>query len=107
MIGMDFVSFLILLVISVVVSIVLHYVLRYYLAPGLSSFFGKVILGWVGAWLGTPVFGRWFRGVEYNEVYIIPAILGCLAMLVLAIDVVKSLSCGSEVDTSTGEPTVL
>ncbi len=100
---MDFVSFLILLVISVIVSFILHYVLKYYLVPGLSSFFGKVVLGWIGAWLGTPVFGRWFAGVAYNEVYIIPAILGCLAMLVLAIDVVKSRK-GAETGAAAGEP---
>jgi uncharacterized membrane protein YeaQ/YmgE (transglycosylase-associated protein family) len=107
MIGMDFISFLILLVISLVVSGVLHYGLSFHVVPGLSSFFGKVILGWVGAWLGTPVFGRWFDGLAYSEVYIIPAILGCLAMLVLAIDVVKSLSGGSEAVGSAGGPTAM
>src|ERR1051326_2757731 len=53
MIGMDFVSFLILLVISVVVSGALHYWLEYYVTPGIWSFVSKVIVGWVGAWLGS------------------------------------------------------
>jgi uncharacterized membrane protein YeaQ/YmgE (transglycosylase-associated protein family) len=89
MIGMDFVSFLILLVISLVVSAVLHYGLNYYVTPGFWSFCSKVIVGWVGAWLGSPVFGHWFAGLQYNEVYYIPAILGAAAILVIAVDLVK------------------
>ena len=91
MIGMCFVSFLILLVISIVVSAVLHYPLKYYARPGFASFMSKIILGWVGAWLGSPVLGHWFEGLKYENVYIIPAILGSLALLVILIDVVKSV----------------
>lgn len=89
MIGMDFVSFLILLVISIVVSGILHYWLEYYVTPGFWSFCSKVVVGWVGAWLGSPVFGHWFPGLNWHEVYFIPAILGSFALLVLAIDFVK------------------
>jgi uncharacterized membrane protein YeaQ/YmgE (transglycosylase-associated protein family) len=89
MIGMDFVSFLILLVISIVVSGILHYLLEYYVTPGLWSFLSKVVVGWVGAWLGSPVFGHWFPGLNWHEVYFIPAIVGSFALLVLAIDFVK------------------
>ena len=49
MIGMDLISFVILLVISVVVSFVLHYALKYYVIPGIASFFSKVVIGWIGA----------------------------------------------------------
>ncbi|UCC74661.1 MAG: hypothetical protein JSV86_08965 [Gemmatimonadota bacterium] len=94
---MDFISFLILLVIAVIVSFILHYVLKFYVVAGLASFFGKLVVAWVGAWLGTPVFGTWFAGVNYNNVYFIPAILGSLAMLVLAVDLVKTFSGGSAV----------
>lgn len=83
MIGMDFVSFLILLIISVVVSAILHYGLKYYVRPTFDSFITKVILGWLGAWVGSPVLGYWFSSLAYENVYIIPAILGCLAVLVL------------------------
>lgn len=96
MIGMDFVSFIILLVISIVVSAVLHFVLKYYIRPGINSFISKVILGWIGAWLGSPVFGHWFGGWNYEGVYIIPAILGSLALLVILIDFVKSLKGAEE-----------
>jgi hypothetical protein len=50
MVGMCFISFLILLVISIVVSAVLHYGFKYYVRPGLNSFISKVIFGWLGAW---------------------------------------------------------
>ncbi len=91
MIGMSFVSFIILLVISIGVSAILHYLLKYYARPGFASFIGKVVFGWFGAWMGSPVFGYWFKGVNFEEVYIIPAILGSSALLVIMIDLAKSL----------------
>jgi uncharacterized membrane protein YeaQ/YmgE (transglycosylase-associated protein family) len=90
MIGMDFVSFLILLIISVVVSGILHYVFKYYVTPGFWSYLSKVVIGWVGAWLGSPVLGKWWEGVNYESVYIIPAILGCFALVIFAVDFVHS-----------------
>ncbi len=93
MIGMDFISFLILLIISVVVSGILHYGLNYYVTPGLWSFCSKVVLGWVGAWLGSPVFGNWphrFPFLQYGDIWFIPAILGALALLVVAVDLAKT-----------------
>jgi uncharacterized membrane protein YeaQ/YmgE (transglycosylase-associated protein family) len=91
MFAMDFVSFLILLVISAVVSAGLHFGLKYYVIPGLASYFSKIVIGWIGAWLGSPVFGHWWEGVNYQQVYLIPAILGSLALLVLAVDLVKTV----------------
>jgi len=79
MIGMDFVSFLTLLVISLVVSVVLHYLVRYRVVDGVEGLFGKLIIGWLGAWLGSPVFGYWGETVKLGSVYIIPALLGSLA----------------------------
>ncbi len=87
---MDFMSFLILLIISVVVCAILHFGLKYYVVPGLWSFLSKVVIGWVGAWLGTPVFGKWFEGANYEGVYIVPAILGCFALVIFAVDFVHS-----------------
>jgi uncharacterized membrane protein YeaQ/YmgE (transglycosylase-associated protein family) len=96
MIGMDFISFLILLAISVVVSGILHFGLEYYVTPGLWSFTSKVIVGWFGAWLGTPVFGRWLPGLNYHDVYYIPAILGAFAILVVAIDFMTMKNSGAK-----------
>jgi uncharacterized membrane protein YeaQ/YmgE (transglycosylase-associated protein family) len=90
MIGMDFISFLILLVISAIISAVLHYVVKFYIRPGLVSFLSKVIFGWIGAWLGTPVFGHWFKEICYEDIFIIPAILGSLAVMVILVDLVKT-----------------
>lgn len=88
---MSFISFLILLVISVLVSAILHFGLKYYVKPGTNSFIAKVIFGWIGAWYGTPVFGTWFEGFNYEGVYYIPAILGSFALLIMMVDLVKSI----------------
>ncbi len=88
MIGMDFLSFLILLVISIVVSAILHFGFKLYIRTGPDSFISKVVIGWIGAWLGSPVFGHWFEGVAYENVYIIPAILGSIALIIVLGDMV-------------------
>jgi uncharacterized membrane protein YeaQ/YmgE (transglycosylase-associated protein family) len=87
---MDFLSFLILLIISIVVSGILHYGFKYCIVPGFWSFLSKILIGWVGAWLGTPVFGKWWEGVNCESVYIIPAILGSFALVIFAVDFVNS-----------------
>ena len=92
MIGMSFISVVILLIISVVVSAVLHYGLKHYVTPGLESFYLKVVLAWVGAWLGSPVFGYWpskFPFLHYQEVWFVPAILGSLVAVTVAIELDK------------------
>ncbi len=91
MIGMDFVSFLILLIISFIVSAILHYGFKYYVRPGINSFISKVIFGWIGAWLGSPVLGHWFAWVRYENVYFFPAILGSAAILIMLVDYTKSV----------------
>jgi uncharacterized membrane protein YeaQ/YmgE (transglycosylase-associated protein family) len=90
MIGMSFPSFIVLAIISIVVSVILHYGVRFYAVPGFNSFLGKWILGWLGGWLGSPVFGHWGPSMEGEQVFIIPAILGCVAALVLAVDLVTT-----------------
>jgi uncharacterized membrane protein YeaQ/YmgE (transglycosylase-associated protein family) len=92
---MDFWSFAILLVISLAVSWLLHFGLEYYVTPGPWSFASKVVVGWFGAWLGTPVFGKWFPGFNYNDVYYIPAILGAAAILLVAVDLMKMKNAGN------------
>lgn len=90
MIGMDFSSFLTLLIIAVVVAGIAHYSMKYYVVSGFGSFLSKVVVAWLGAWLGSPVFGHWFGSVMYGSVYIIPAILGAIATVVLAVDMAKT-----------------
>jgi uncharacterized membrane protein YeaQ/YmgE (transglycosylase-associated protein family) len=89
MIGMDFISFLILLIISVVVSGILHYGFHYYVTPGFWSFCSKVVVGWVGAWIGSPIIGNWphrIPGLNHGDVWFIPAILGAVGVLIVAVD---------------------
>lgn len=90
MIGQSFGSFFVLLIISLVVAAILHYGFRYYARPGGWSFVSKTVLGWIGAWLGSPVFGHWWSGLSYEEVYYVPAILGSFALIVFVVDFVKS-----------------
>jgi len=92
LIGMDFASFLILLVISAVVSAILHYGLKYYILPGTASYLAKVVIGWFGAWLGSPILGYWWEGVNHEHVYCVPAILGAVGILVLAIDGLRTIA---------------
>ncbi len=104
MIGMCFVSFLVLLVISIIVSLILHFS-GYSVRGGWDSFVNKVIIGWLGAWLGSPVFGYWFDALKYEgdiDIYIIPAILGAFALIIFAVDFVRTCSaaCGGSEDTS-------
>jgi uncharacterized membrane protein YeaQ/YmgE (transglycosylase-associated protein family) len=89
MIGMEFISFAILLGISVVVSAILHYHFEYYVTPGPWSFGSKIVVGWIGAWLGSPVFGYWphkFPALHHQDVWFIPAILGATALIIVAVD---------------------
>ncbi len=92
MIGMSFLSFLVLLVLSLIAALVLHYLLHYRFLEGFDGFFGKWIAGWMGAWLGSPVLGHWFTVVKYADVYIIPALLGAFAGAFIATAYWKALS---------------
>lgn len=88
---MSFISFIILLAISIVVSAILHFLLKCYIRKNIISFISKVIIGWFGAWLGSPIFGHWFDSLKYEDIYLIPAILGSFAILIFLVDFVKSV----------------
>jgi uncharacterized membrane protein YeaQ/YmgE (transglycosylase-associated protein family) len=89
MLGMSFVSFAVLLIIGAVVAAIYHNVLRYRFLEGNDALFGKLIVGWFGAWLGSPVLGYWLWKIE--NVYIVPAILGAIAAIHLNMLLWKSL----------------
>lgn len=81
--GMDFLSFLVLLGISVVVAaakIVISLA-----GPGRDplEFFADLTVAWLGGWLGSPVFGFWFSDLRYQQIFIVPAVLGAAAAVVL------------------------
>jgi uncharacterized membrane protein YeaQ/YmgE (transglycosylase-associated protein family) len=79
MIGMDFWAFLVLLVAALIAAVVLHYLVCYRFLEGFEGFLGKLGAGWLGAWLGSPVFGHWFEQVKLAGIYLIPALLGAFA----------------------------
>ncbi len=79
MIGMGFWAFLVLLVAGLISAAVLHYILRYRVMEGCDGFLAKLIAGWLGAWLGSPVLGHWFEPVKLADIYLVPALLGAFA----------------------------
>jgi len=89
MIGMNFMPFLALLIIGAFSSLVLYMVVRYRVLPGFDGFMSMWIAGWAGAWLGSPVFGRW--GAHVGNVFIIPALLGAFAGPFLVTAVFRAL----------------
>ena len=90
MLGMSLLSFLTLTLISAVVAVGYHNVIRYRLLEGNDALFGKLIIGWFGAWLATPVFGHWLWKIE--NVYIVPAILGSIAAIHVLVLTAKALA---------------
>ena len=91
MIITDFMGFLVLLIIGGGAAAVLHYGLEYYVVPGIWSFLSKVTVGFLGAWMGPVVFGHWFEGLVFGGIYFLPALLGAFALLILIVDVTKTL----------------
>jgi uncharacterized membrane protein YeaQ/YmgE (transglycosylase-associated protein family) len=92
MIGMDFVSFVTLLVLSTFASFVVHYLAKYRLNEGIDGFFGKVLVGWVGGWLGSPVFGHWPENMTLGSIYLVPALLGAGAAVFGVVLSLKTLT---------------
>jgi uncharacterized membrane protein YeaQ/YmgE (transglycosylase-associated protein family) len=76
MIGMSFLSFLVLLVFALIAAGVVHYIIRYRLFQGYDGFVAKTIAAWIGGWLGSPVLGHWFTAAKYADIYIVPALIG-------------------------------
>jgi uncharacterized membrane protein YeaQ/YmgE (transglycosylase-associated protein family) len=76
---MNFLSFLLLTIISAVVTLTYHDILRYRFLEGMAARVGKLIVGWFGAWLGSLAFGNWLWRVE--NVYVVPAVLGAVAAI--------------------------
>jgi uncharacterized membrane protein YeaQ/YmgE (transglycosylase-associated protein family) len=88
---MTFESFVVLLVIAVVVAAVLHYGLKLYIRDDVQSFLAKVVVAFIGARLGEPIFGDWFAAATYADVALIPAVLGAVAIVFVAVDIIRTL----------------
>ncbi len=82
MIYLGFLPFLYLLIIGIVVSLILFFVPKIKVKlPG--GYPVGLIVGYLGAWVGTPVFGRW-EFLTFDQISIISAILGAIAAILLA-----------------------
>lgn len=90
MLGISLISFLVLSLIAAVIAVAYHNVFRYRFLEGNDALFGKLMVGWFGAWLGSPVLGHWLWKVE--NVYVVPAILGAIAAIHLNVLLWKSLA---------------
>ncbi len=92
MIGMGFLAFVTLLAISFVAAIVVHSGFRYRFLSGIDGFLAKWIIGWVGAWIASPVLGYWFGGVSVGNQYIIPAFIGAFSGAFMTTAVCKAVA---------------
>ena len=93
----QFISFVILLVISVIVSAVLHYGFKYTSRTVQDhwAFVTKIVIGYYGAWWGTAIYGEWWEPLNYQSVYYIPAILGAFSTVVFGVAFFMALRGGS------------
>ncbi len=95
MIGQNSISFLILAAIAVVVAAILHYGCKYYVKDDIWSFLSKCVVAWFGAWLGSPVLGHWFAGLNYHSIYYVPAVLGAVGAVIVAVDMARMFGARS------------
>jgi uncharacterized membrane protein YeaQ/YmgE (transglycosylase-associated protein family) len=79
LIGMPFLSFLVLLILSAIAAAVVHWGFRYRLFKGIDGFLGQWMVAWLGAWLGPAVLGHWFGSTMFGNIYVIPALIGAFA----------------------------
>ena len=79
LIGMPFLPFLVLLILSAIAAAIVHWGFRYRLFDGIDGFMGQWMVAWLGAWLGPPVLGHWFGSAMVGNIYVIPALIGALA----------------------------
>ena len=91
---MTLLSFVVLLGISIVVTSVLHIGLKVRVRSDVMSFVATTVWAYVGAWLSMSMFGTWLPEIGYGGVAIIPAVLGSAAIIVVAVDFVKTLNAG-------------
>jgi len=80
-IGMSFSSFLTLLVIGAVCAFISHSMLKFKVLQTDEGYLCALIMGWIGAWIGSPVLGYWSWMVTGTNVYLVPAIIGSIAAI--------------------------
>src|ERR1700733_6124889 len=78
---MNFASFLTLLVIGAVCALASHSMLKLKVLQTGEGYPCALIMGWIGAWIGSPVLGYWSWMVPGTSVYLVPAIIGSMAAI--------------------------
>jgi len=91
MIGMSFSSFFTLLVISAIWAAIVQGT-GYGVLSGVEGYFAKLIVGWIGGWLGSPVLGYWGGSLAGGNVHLIPAILGSIAAIFLQAAMLRAVT---------------
>jgi len=91
MIGMTFGAFLALLIISAIWSAIVHGS-GYRVLTNAEGYCADLIVGWIGGWLGSPVFGYWGGHIAGSNVYLIPAVLGSISLIFMSVAVMRALS---------------
>jgi len=91
MIGMSFAAFLTLLVISAIWSAIVQGA-GYGVFKGSEGYFAKLIVGWIGGWLGSPVFGYWGGRIFGSNVHVMPAILGSIALIFMQTAMLRAVT---------------
>ena len=89
MIGMAFLSFLALLVIGAACALSLHGILKPRRLGIGNAYIDQLIVGWLGAWIGSAVVGHWGWIIPTTNVYVLPALSGSLAAIYALIESVR------------------
>lgn len=51
---------------------------------------GNILAGIIGAWLGSFILGDW--GLKVSSFYIFPALVGCIALILIVSFIMKSMA---------------
>jgi hypothetical protein len=89
MIGMTFSSFLALLVIGAACALSLRGILKPRPLGLGNGYIGQLIVGWLGAWIGSAVVGHWGWIIPATNVYMVPTVISSLAAIYALIESVK------------------
>ncbi len=81
---LPFLSWLWLTIIAVVISVIWWFVLD---VKNSGGYWFELVVAWIGAWLGTAVFGNWVWTV--NNISIIPAVLASIAAIMFVDGIAK------------------
>lgn len=91
MIGMGFGAFITLFVISAIWSAIVHGA-NYKVLKGFEGYFAKLIVGWIGGWVGSPVLGYWGPKIGGTNMFLVPALLGSVAAIFFCVATLRALS---------------